>query len=1119
MSTSSVGTLTTIANNTTTVPANAASVLQLLQTQLGSNGVPATMQAVVQSIATNSPIFQNIIGQNTSSILRNSLLNATGDSSSNIQSATSSVINNLVTAVTNLADTNLTIPNNSMWIKGAATSDGIYLSGAISTNFSPPQLIASTILIPSQGKNTNNISTSNKTSLIINLPYTTYNSSSIANDLVPFMRTIYLTYIGAGFKPSANFNAYFGGVDVTSYITPAQELLVSSISGKPFNFDCTTNRGGTTEPARMITNNPINDLIVGDIITGMFTNTTGILVGIEQAPDDQLRLFVVNAIGNFSSSEEIIGSISGALGAVTSVTKNPTGMIISSPYGSINGIFEIPNSPALRFPVGTSRLLFSTGASTNITAESFGQVDFVSNGILQTSKPTVSSIRTETQQQHAYNTTSLLSSSASISNKLVSPVSNSIDVAGTEITSNYNQTVQLDPLAETFFVSEPSGIYVTAIDLFFASADTLLPIYVSIVNTVNGNPGSIEINESRTTISPYDIILSPNLTTLADGSVVASADTPCKISFKAPIYLQGQTEYAIFIKTDSVKYKLWSSYLGDTTLNDNGITSAQTIMGSLYKSQNATTWITDPNKNLCFNLYRASFNTNVVSSVKLKNTSLISKTGQYDPFYFTDGSNLVRILSLGHGFQNGHFVTISGLVTSAITTVGNFVTGIEYYYVTPYLDPDYCYSVGNTYVITSLGSTTNDQWNVIAGTTGKTYIVGSSLSPIMSGKGMGTGTASSGNYYGFSSNQINNTFIISNVEPDYYTIQMPYAATGSGVITDPNVRLTYNATIDNICPWVQNFTPINTKIDYNYLGTNTSNAKSIIPTSILNYIPLDTSETLLVLSADNETNFLPSSISSLNLNIELSSTNELVSPMIDTHRMNVVTTGYKINNPSRDMNVSGLDFIDIAINSPWIFVDMTNNSFNTIDLKTQSLISNMIVGQCVTLTGCTDSIFNNGTFVVTFVASDGSYFSVDQSLGEETSNSISISLGTRFIDEISPVGSSAVSKYVSKQLTFENLSTSFNMFFDYNLPSGSAIEFYYKTSDSNSGVSQSSLNYKKMVYPKSLIVSSNTKQINAGNIQIDSLANFDTLSIKVVYKSNNSNTFPRLSDFRIVALA
>jgi len=49
--------------------------------------------------------------------------------------------------------------------------------------------------------------------------------------------------------------------------------------------------------------------------------------------------------------------------------------------------------------------------------------------------------------------------------------------------------------------------------------------------------------------------------------------------------------------------------------------------------------------------------------------------------------------------------------------------------------------VGQQYKITALGTTTQAQWNTIAGTTGQTYVVGSLFIAVTDGASSGTGAA------------------------------------------------------------------------------------------------------------------------------------------------------------------------------------------------------------------------------------------------------------------------------------------------------------------------------------------------------------------------------------------
>ena len=990
------------------------------------------------------------------------------------------------------------INDNSKWAPGDA-----WVAGGIVSDFQISIPTTTTVAVPAKYDTVvTSVPTTyevTKYSTVTDVSYRTGNSSTISDSMLPFMRSVSLLYKGKGYKPTSTYNTFFDGVDVTPYVIPAQELVVSSVTGFGFIFDDTSNVGGEVSVTRTITNNPVNPLNTGDIITGNTSGAKGVLAGFELGLDNTLRLFIVNVSGTFSSGEVIVGSISTSRGTITSITTQTTGLPKSSVYGNLYGVFTLPNSPTTKFNVGTKRLLFTTGTVDDVYADSFGAVPYTSNGVLHTVQPIVTTVRVETQRQVAY--TSTVTGTKDVSSSvLVAGTGVNVTVAGEPKLIEFHSNGAFDPLAETFFVEEETGIFLTAIDLYFASKDPKLPLYVSIINVVNGYPGNIEINESRTTVNSYDVNISSNLSTLADGVTKwASPDTPTKVSFNAPIYLEGKTQYAILISSDSFKYRVWTSYLGDASVNGLGTTASQPVMGSLFKSQNANTWTTDQNQDLCFKLYRAKFDTSVTSNVELKNIHSTSKSGQFYPINVKSGSTILRITQIGHGFQNNHSVTISDLTASTIITAGNF-------------------TVSSKYVIKTLGTTTNTQWNTIAGTSGVTYTVGSYFVAATLGTSSGTGTAEEANYFGFSSSLINGSHVISNVEPDFYTITMPYTAKSSGIISDTNIRFSFNVQVDNISPRFTSLTPINTDIKYVYSGTNTSNVKVVTNVGVGNYTVVDTPETYVILSSENETNFLASGETSLSMGIELSTSSEYVSPMIDSHRMAVVTTGFKINNPSTSMNVVGLDFDTIATNSSVITIDDTNNKYVTADSVMKLLFLTVIVGQYVTVTGCSNSA-NNGTFLVTAVASDGVSITVSQDLLADVSTSISVLVGTRFISEITPHGSSSVAKYVSMPLVFANISTAFKLFFDYNLPSGCGINFYYKISKSTESVLHNDLNYIPLTLSTSLKTDNNNNNISAGSAFVEGLSNFDTLSIKIVYTSINPHRFPRMRDFRIVALA
>ena len=99
-----------------------------------------------------------------------------------------------------------------------------------------------------------------------------------------------------------------------------------------------------------------------------------------------------------------------------------------------------------------------------------------------------------------------------------------------------------------------------------------------------------------------EIVLNPNQVNISgDGSVATT------IEFKSPIYLENGGEYAICLASNSTKYSVYISRIGEEDLLTNTFISNQPYLGSLFKSQNASTWEPSQWEDLKFTLYRADF--------------------------------------------------------------------------------------------------------------------------------------------------------------------------------------------------------------------------------------------------------------------------------------------------------------------------------------------------------------------------------------------------------------------------------------------------------------------------------------------------------------------------------
>lgn len=167
-------------------------------------------------------------------------------------------------------------------------------------------------------------------------------------------------------------------------------------------------------------------------------------------------------------------------------------------------------------------------------------------------------------------------------------------------------------LAQQFFVPDETGVFLTSIDLFFQNKDPFVPVTIQIRTMVGGVPSNVVLPFSEVTLDPSDVKIS------------ADAKEPTKFTFPSPVYLSGplqqevrqspiasnQTQqYAIVVLSNSNNYKLFIAKQGETSLETNTQIS-QDIgrTGSLFKTQNASTWVPSIIESLKYTLYRANFN-------------------------------------------------------------------------------------------------------------------------------------------------------------------------------------------------------------------------------------------------------------------------------------------------------------------------------------------------------------------------------------------------------------------------------------------------------------------------------------------------------------------------------
>ena len=208
-----------------------------------------------------------------------------------------------------------------------------------------------------------------------------------------------------------------------------------------------------------------------------------------------------------------------------------------------------------------------------------------------------------------------------------------------------------DPLAQSFLVDAKGGIMLSSIDLFFKTKDANLPCSVQVRTMVNGYPGPNVVPFSTVTKNPGDINLSQ------DGSVATT------FTFESPVYLETNQEYVFVVYSNSNEYEVFHSRMGETDLATGQTISGQPYAGSLFKSQNNSTWTAAQEDDLKFHLRACKFDTSKAGYLVFENEDLPNAKLQNNPIETVSGQTYVKVYNYNHGMYH----TSSNVIISGVT--------------------------------------------------------------------------------------------------------------------------------------------------------------------------------------------------------------------------------------------------------------------------------------------------------------------------------------------------------------------------------------------------------------------------------------------------------------------
>jgi hypothetical protein len=500
---------------------------------------------------------------------------------------------------------------------------------------------------------------------------TSVGDRTISRNIIAFMRSRNVQFISKKVKPLTQLYAFFDGKDVTRYCVP-KLLEINMISGV-FQVEetvigtmdqiglgeNTTNQssritfrvaqsnhkeGSYNTPTTTFLQNPYTS----QTLQPSYSSTSNILnVDIFSLSNEPQGAFS----GYVESGMRLIGQTSGAQATITNVR------LLSDLSATLIGSFFIPNPNTTihpRFETGSKTFtLVNNNLNDQNLASTIAEEGFSSSGTLETVQENIISVRN-----------ARIENKQTFEERAIARTTGSQVVNSRVIAQTQRQGIigWYDPLAQSFLVDDEVGVFLTRCDVFFRSKDDMdIPVTFQLRTMVNGFP-------TQNVIPFSEIVIEPNqVQTSGDGSIA----TP--IVFKAPIYLEGGKEYCICLASNSTKYSVYISRIGENDLLTQTFISNQPYLGSLFKSQNASTWEASQWEDLKFTLYRADFIT--TGTVEVYSPELSEGNRQIAklmPNSLNFNSKRVRI-SLASTINDSNFTIGNTVLQSGTNASGNYV--------------------------------------------------------------------------------------------------------------------------------------------------------------------------------------------------------------------------------------------------------------------------------------------------------------------------------------------------------------------------------------------------------------------------------------------------------------
>jgi hypothetical protein len=828
---------------------------------------------------------------------------------------------------------------------------------------------------------------------------------------IPYMRSIPVLIKTEQMKKKTKVYPFFDNVAMSShcdppsqneYCTPASIINCSSISG-----DFYTNNYGE------------------ELILGGTSGASAIVVF--QTPS---YLKVINIKGTFQVGETIVGNESFATAVVSSVELKQLGdPIITGEYGEVALVWQIPNDDVLSFMTGEREFVLNDQITNADPVHTYAKGMFKSHGMSSKSQDTVLSTKTITFTKENVKQDRTLS------------------LSSTSSSSSSRASGWYDPIAQSFLINEAGGCFLTKVAVWFQSKDEEEAVVCEIRNMVNGYPAQIAMTSA--TVQPRKVSTSER-----------TPGNATEFVFPEPIYLQDGVDYCFVLKpaVASASYNIWVAETGRNDLNSGQIITGKESLGSLFKSQNASTWTPNQNEDIMFQLSKAVFDITADGECQLVNDTIKPDRLQTNPLETTSGSSVVRVYQKDHGLTVGSFYKISGCVD------GDVYNGI-------------------------LGSALNGEHTILdLEIDSFTFDCGT----VASETGLTGGTNVSGirNYQMDVAHPLVNELILDGTSVDW-TMQTCTGTSVNGTQTpyeiEDFINVINNEDIDMSAPMVvasqlNETRHLNMEKSFKMRGYLTSINENVSP--IVDAALYDASGT-------GEDTYFKQSSSTL-----IAVSNRVDFPSTTTWDIGA-TSAFSVGNGENELVVTHTDH-ELGTGA-FILIENFSDSLGTSVFDPNGLHEIRVLDKDTytiamedASTGYTGS--GGGTTTITY---SETHF--------------------KYVPESESFNCSTASRYMTKQVTLENPAENFKIYFGAVREQEADIDVYYKTRSPYSVGDWNSIDWIRLDDPdEDVAISQNNKDFKEYNFTVEDLEPYNAIAVKLVMKSTNSTQVPIFTDFRLI---